>query len=278
MSIKLFSDFLVDQGKITREQLNEAVQFQAKNSVSLSKLAFDEGLLTRKELSLIFEKQKFFDQKFVDTVLNLTLLNTKQLDYLLKKYDQKSLTLYDILIDKDMISKEELDEEYVYFEKAQKVFSKHVYKEMSFFDRDNLIQDTITTLEKLYLRTLHEVIKLKKIDFTISHIENETIITQGLTGEEDIEYALVLEEQNSKEIINSVLKDPLYDEDENFIDTLSKFMNVFLVNMGASLISREICVELNELQVLHSNSFDLSSFYRLEFLTTKGSFSLYIKI
>lgn len=279
MSIKLFSDFLIEHDKLTKEQFQEVLLYQSQNSISLSKIALDEGFLSLDDLKIINEKQKTYDQKFARTVLDLMLLNTSELEQLLKKYEQKHISFYDALIKKNLISKDELDLELKSFEADQKKHSKHVFKELAFFDRDNLIQESISVLEKLFERTTSgEMIKLKKIDFSIDSCPKKTVVAQGLRGEEDVEFAMVVEEKANVAIANLVLKEPLLDEEENEVDTIGKFLNVFLVNIAVSLISKDISVELGDADIHTTNKFDLDGFYRLDFICGEGELTFYIKI
>ena len=279
MSIKLFSDFLIEKKKLTKEQFQEVVEYQKKNDISLSKIALDEGYLTKEDLKLINEKQQVYDRKFSNTVLDLMLLSTNQLEQLLKRYDENHISFYDALIHKELITKDELENELKSYEANQKEVSKHIFKEIAFFDRDNLLQETVSVLEKLYLRTTSEsTIKLKKIDFSSACNLDEKMVLQGLCGDESLEFAFASDDIVHIEFAKAVLKDPLVDDEENEIDTIGKFLNVLLVNIAVSLISRGVYVELSDSAISTSNKFDIENFCRLVFLTSQGEISLYIKL
>ena len=47
MAIKFFGHYLLHENKLTKEQLIEAVDYQAEKNLSLGEIAVNEGLITQ---------------------------------------------------------------------------------------------------------------------------------------------------------------------------------------------------------------------------------------
>ncbi|MCK4875717.1 MAG: hypothetical protein KAS26_07715, partial [Sulfurimonas sp.] len=71
MGIKFFGHYLLDEGKITNEQLSEVVEYQSKNNLSLGELAVREGFINTKEANIINDKQRSLDKRFGEIAVSL---------------------------------------------------------------------------------------------------------------------------------------------------------------------------------------------------------------
>ena len=94
MAIKFFGHFLLDEGKLTNEQLIEVVDFQAQNNLSLGELAIRESLLTQKEANLINDKQRSLDKRFGEVAVSLGLLDDTQIVSLLGTQKKEKLFFF----------------------------------------------------------------------------------------------------------------------------------------------------------------------------------------
>jgi len=84
MGIKFFGHYLLDEGKLTNEQLTEAIEYQATRNLSLGELPVREGMITAKEDDLINDKQRTLDKRFGEVAISLDLLTDGQIVDLLQ--------------------------------------------------------------------------------------------------------------------------------------------------------------------------------------------------
>ncbi|MEA2098508.1 MAG: chemotaxis protein CheX [Campylobacterota bacterium] len=276
MTIKFFGHYLLNNGCITEEQLVEAVNYQTQNNSTLGELAVEKGFIKLKEANKINDKQRALDKRFGDVAISLGLLTETQIDELIALQKKNKVFFGEVLLLKNFISKDELDKELCIFNEEQNIEVQKIDDQIETMDNKELIKHSINVLQTLFLRVIHDNIKLVKIYPVSSVTSTDTISLQKMMGEENLDFALQAEDSVAINITSEYLKIPYTEMDEMVLDVLSEFVNVVLGNIAVKLSSDNIVVDLTPPNIIQASSID-NQYHAFEFTTTHGCLILYLK-
>jgi hypothetical protein len=116
MNVTFFGQFLLEQGLISQEQLNEAISFQRENNALLGSLALEKGLMTREQVLEVMEEQQLRSEKFGEIARRKKYLTDEQLRELLKIQGQNHVFLGEALTRRHYLSIRELNRQLNRFE------------------------------------------------------------------------------------------------------------------------------------------------------------------
>jgi len=277
MAIKFFGHYLLDEGKLTNEQLTEVVEFQSKNNLSLGEIAIREKLLTKKQANLINDKQRSLDKRFGEVAISLELLDELQIEKLLTTQRAEKLFFGDVLILKKMITQEVLTKELTLFEAQQKLDVVELEDIISTIDKENIFKDAISVLQTIYSRVVHDYIKLVKVEKAISTTQG-ILAMQKMRGDIHLDFAFQPVDPVALAISSKYLKMDFESVDEMVVDIISEFVNVVLGNIAVKFSEGSVKVDLTPPVLIEANKFDTADFYSFDFVTTQGELRVYLKI
>ncbi len=113
-----FSEYLLEKGLISREQLETAHSIQNKERL-LGTIAVEMGILSSDDALKAQEYQETYDVPFGEAAISLGFITSNQLKYLLDVRTRKKIRSGDILVREGFINKEKLYEELMRFEKKR---------------------------------------------------------------------------------------------------------------------------------------------------------------
>lgn len=105
----ILGNYLVDTGKITKDQLNVVLVKQDNARVKLGLIAVSEGMMTSKQAEEVNTMQAVRDKRFGDIAIERGYLNEEQVGRLLKEQGSAYLSFVQTLIDEGLIEMEELE-------------------------------------------------------------------------------------------------------------------------------------------------------------------------
>ena len=105
----ILGNYLVDIGKITKEELQQVLEKQDSVRVKLGLIAVEEGLMTIEQADEVNHLQAVMDQRFGDIAVSEGYLTEEQVAKLLKKQGNAYLTFVQALVDDELLIMEELD-------------------------------------------------------------------------------------------------------------------------------------------------------------------------
>ncbi|MEA3353266.1 MAG: chemotaxis protein CheX [Campylobacterota bacterium] len=278
MAVKFFGHYLIDEGKLTKEQLIDVADYQAKHNLSLGEWAIKADLITKKDAQKINDMQQSMDKRFGEVAKELGLLNENQIDVLISKQKGMRVFFGEAVVLKGYMSKEQLDENLKAFEVSQKVQLDKIDKDIKQIDKNGLIKDSIEVLQKIYFRIIHDNIKLTDVSINEDIKRDGLLSMQKMRGDEHMDFALQCIDEVTLNIATTYLKMPFNTIDDDAADALSEFVNVVLGNIAVHLSDKEERVNLTPPQVIDKNDFNYNEFYCFDFTTTKGDLTLCIKI
>jgi len=277
MAIKFFGHFLLDEGKITNEQLTLVVEFQSANNLSLGELAIREKLLTQKQANLINDKQRSLDKRFGEVAISLELLSDAQIVSLLSIQKKEKLFFGDVLILKNIMTKENLNAELAHFEQLQKLEIVELDDAITAIDKDETIKKSLSILQTIYSRVVHDYIKLVKVEKS-TQISKGILALQKMRGDIHLDFAFQPVDPVSLAISSKFLKMDFDSVDEMVLDIIPEFLNVVLGNIAVKFSEGSVKVDLTPPLILEPKDFDTTGFYSFDFVTTQGELRVYLKI
>lgn len=105
----ILGNYLVDVGKITREQLAMLLERQDSVRIKLGLLAVSEGMMTTMQAEEINILQAVRDMRFGDIAVEEGYLTQEQVEKLLKKQGDAYLMFIQNLLDEDLVTMEDWD-------------------------------------------------------------------------------------------------------------------------------------------------------------------------
>ena len=105
----IFGNYLVESGKLSKEQLQETLKKQDSIRVKLGLIAISEGMMTLEQADKVNHLQALQDKRFGDIAVELGYLTDEQVGKLLKMQGNTYLTFVQTLIDDGLITMEEIE-------------------------------------------------------------------------------------------------------------------------------------------------------------------------
>lgn len=105
----ILGNYLVDAGKITKEQLASVIEHQDSVRVKLGLIAVAEGMMTTQQAEEVNILQAARDKRFGDIAIEEGYLNQDQVEKLLKQQGNAYLSFIQNLLDENLVTMEELD-------------------------------------------------------------------------------------------------------------------------------------------------------------------------
>lgn len=279
MSIKFFGHYLLDEGKITAEQLTQAVDYQSSKNLSLGEIAVRENLITTAEAEKINDKQRSLDKRFGEVAISLGLLSETQIEKLLTLQKEEKIFFGQALVAKNVMDKENVEKELKLFEEQQKIEVVNLDDKIAAHDKDDVMKTSIAVLQRLYLRIVHNPIKLVNAgECSIVKNQGSIVSLQKMRGDIHLDFALTADDAVSLEIASKFLKMDFETIDEMVIDIASEFTNVVLGNIAVKFSEKSIKTNLTPPQTLTTQEFSDDGYFCFDFETTDGMLSLYLKI
>lgn len=105
----MIGNYLVDNGKITRDQLQKVLEKQDSVRVKLGLIAVEEGLMTIEQTDEVNTLQAVMDMRFGDIAVEQGYLTEEQVGKLLKLQGNAYLMFMQALVDEYLVTMEEID-------------------------------------------------------------------------------------------------------------------------------------------------------------------------
>jgi len=108
-----FGDYLIEKGKIDREDLDVALKLRTEKGIRLGALAVDDGLLTEQQLGAILDHQREIAAAglFGEIAINMKLLSREQVESLLEKQKEYEKIVDQILVLSGALNSSEKEDE-----------------------------------------------------------------------------------------------------------------------------------------------------------------------
>lgn len=120
--VRLFGQFLVEEGIIAQDDLDEALNLMSAINVTLGDLAVERGLISRHEADEVNRMQRCIDGRWGEIALTLGIgkLTPERIEELHWQQESQNLRLTDALVQLGVLCPTEVDEYLEQFDAAQR--------------------------------------------------------------------------------------------------------------------------------------------------------------
>ena len=188
----ILGNYLIDIGKITKEELQQVLEKQNSVHVKLGLIAVEQGLMTIEQADEVNQLQAVMDQRFGDIAVSKGYLTEEQVVKLLKRQGNAYLLFIQTLVDDELLMMEELDFLLDDFKRVNG-FSNSELEDVKSDDVDRIIPLLIPDEAKQYQEVIGAAVRIliRLVDRNIylgnavmvDSLPAEEMVSQSLVGE-----------------------------------------------------------------------------------------------
>jgi len=191
----ILGNYLVETGKITRDQLAQTLADQDTVRVKLGLIAVAEGMMTLEQTAEVNRLQALMDRRFGDIAVQKGYLTEEQVSKLLKKQGNAYLTFIQTMVDSQLLDMEDVELVINTF----RLINGYSNSEMEALKSDETeriiplflpeeakqFTDIISTAIKTLIRLIDRHIYIGKAEFT-SSFPSKDMVSQSLHGHDGL--------------------------------------------------------------------------------------------
>ncbi|MBI4806777.1 MAG: hypothetical protein HY795_16275 [Desulfovibrio sp.] len=185
MNFQFLGAFLLEQGIITQQQIDEATAFQAETNHRLGTYALEAGLLTQQQVNIVLGLQRETDLSFGELAVLNGFVPKRDLDSLLFRQRVNQIHLGEALLMLGHLSSEQFSDmlgRYIARENRRRAKLARLYSHRCDCD---LLDVLITSIERAFLRFAHCPLKAQG-ELSANELEGLTLgFSSGIFIEED---------------------------------------------------------------------------------------------
>lgn len=157
--LRLFGQFLVDEGAIAQEDLDEALGLMSAVNVTLGDLAVERGLISRHEAEEINRLQRCIDGRWGEIALTLGLgrLTPERIEELHWQQESQNLRLTDALVQLGAVCPTEVE---AYLEQFDALLGSAGGPPLPSDWNQSCAQDLVDVLPRVFLRVLRSPLRI----------------------------------------------------------------------------------------------------------------------
>ena len=191
----ILGNYLVQRGKISKEQLQTVLQKQDSVRVKLGLIAVSEGFMTHEQAEEVNSIQATEDKRFGDIAIEKGYLTEEQVARLLKKQGNTYLMFIQTLVDEQLLKMVEIDDLIDEF-KRENSFGNADVEDIKSDDADRIIPLFLPEQAKKYQELIGVAVRtlIRLVDRHIyigsavmeGSVESAAMVSQQLVGEEGV--------------------------------------------------------------------------------------------
>ncbi len=183
MNDRFFGEFLVSKRIIDENILDDLLKEQIHRNKKIGELCIEKGFLSPEDVEKIIQIQQIEDNPFCEIAKRLNLLTQKQIDEILFLQNVKNIHLGELLIEKKIISFEQLSpllEEYIEIEKKRNKYLNEYIQSLNIKE----LKVIIDVIKNYFLRIKHEILKPLYVHKKIKNTKLTPILKITIYNEE----------------------------------------------------------------------------------------------
>lgn len=243
----ILGDYLVDTGKISKEQLDTVVGQLDKVRVKLGLIAVAEGMMTTEQADEVNRLQAVMDKRFGDIAVEKGYLTDEQIGNLLKAQGNTYMTFVQALINEGMVKMEEIDAILEGF-RVKNSFSKMDIEMLKSDDPDVVVplfltpetlkyQDIIGVVIRTIIRCVDRHVYVGKAALT-DKIELAMATVQKVEGEAGFVSAFMEQDGGLLKLASVFGQEDFATLDDDALDAACEFLNC-VNGLHASALSQK---------------------------------------
>lgn len=249
----ILGNYLVETGKITREQFHQVLAKQDSVCVKMGLIAVEDGLLTMEQADEVDRMQTETDQSFGDIALLKGYLTEEQIAKLSKQQDNPYLIFMQALMDEELIALEEIDWLMSDFRKAGG-YSNSELEDIKSDDVDRILPLMLPDEAKQFQEIIGAAVRtmIQMVDrhsypgraAMVDSLPTEPLVNQVLVWEEGIVCCLSERDGGLLKVCSVFGREEFEQLDADSLDAAGEFLNCVSGLYTSNLSRQGIFLEL----------------------------------
>jgi len=237
MSAKFFGQFLLEKGRISSQQLVEALEYQKTVSPPIGALALELGMLTADQVYHVLNQLRP-DKQFGEVAVSLGLLSPSQLEKLKQTQSSHRILLGEALIAKSFLTVEVLEKELKEYKREEEKVSLKINEAFNAVANKEIVK-TFTDLMVMMFTNFggQQDIKVEQCETGKEKVRLfRWVISQKIAGE-NVEFNCLLSVPPKLllQMASTMLDEHISTADELALDATKEFVNIANGNACAKL-------------------------------------------
>ncbi len=257
MSMRFFGQYLLEKGRITSQQLLDALECQKSVATPIGVLALERGLLSAEQIKQILQQQRKTNQRFGEIAVSLGFLTQAQVDELLNAQEiSHRLKLGEVLLAKQYVTPETLVKELKEYNKEAERFASEVSAALSNIAHNYIVKTFTDLLLVMFTRFGKQDIIIERCETGKEKVRLfRWVISQKIAGE-DVEFNCLLSVPPKLllQMASTMLDEQVRTADELALDATKEFVNIANGNACAKLSENGINLRLTPPEVYETTT------------------------
>lgn len=257
MSMRFFGQYLLEKGRITSQQLLDALECQKSVATPIGVLALERGLLSAEQIKQILQQQRKTNQRFGEIAVSLGFLTQAQVDELLSTQEiSHRLKLGEVLLAKQYVTPETLAKELKEYNKEAERFAAEVSAAFSSIAHNHIVKTFTDLLLMMFTRFGKQDIIIERCETGKDKVRLfRWVISQKIAGE-DVEFNCLLSVPPKLllQMASTMLDEQVRTADELALDATKEFVNIANGNACAKLSENGINLRLTPPEVYETTT------------------------
>ena len=238
MSTRFFGQYLLEKGRITSQQLLDALECQKGVAAPIGAIALERGLMTTEQIKQVLQQQKKTNQRFGEIAIGLGFLTQAQVDRILNRQEiSHRARLGEVLVSKQYMSLETLEKELKEYSKEAEKFAAEVSTAFSNIAHHHIVKTFIDLMLVMFTRFGKQDIIIERCETGKEKVRLfRWVISQKIAGE-DVEFNCLLSVPPKLllHMASTMLDEQVSTADELALDATKEFVNIANGNACAKL-------------------------------------------
>jgi CheY-specific phosphatase CheX len=255
--MRFFGQYLLEKGRITSQQLLDALECQKSVATPIGVLALERGLLSAEQIKQILQQQRKTNQRFGEIAVSLGFLTQAQVDELLNAQEiSHRLKLGEVLLAKQYVTPETLAKELKEYNKEAERFASEVSAALSNIAHNHIVKTFTDLLLVMFTRFGKQDIIIERCETGKEKVRLfRWVISQKIAGE-DVEFNCLLSVPPKLllQMASTMLDEQVRTADELALDATKEFVNIANGNACAKLSENGINLRLTPPEVYETTT------------------------
>ena len=253
---RFFGQYLLEKGRITSQQLLDALECQNDSTAPIGAMALEKGLLTAAQLRQALDQRKR-NQSFRDTVSEMGLLKPAQIDAMLQGGElPHRLMLGEALLLKGYIALETLDKELKEYQKESERMSAEIAQAFSNLAHKNIVKTFTDLILTMFTQFGKQNIIIERCETGKEKVRLfRWVISQKIAGE-NVQFNCVLSVPPKLllQMASTMLDETISAPDEIALDATKEFLNIANGTACAKLSEDGVSLKLQPPEVFETTT------------------------
>lgn len=229
MNTRFFGQYLLEKGRITSQQLLDALERQKGITEPIGTTALERGLLTTEQIKQILQQQRKTNQRFGEIAVASGFLTQAQLDDLLDKQDTNHRArLGEALVSRGYITLEILEKELKEYKKESEKIASEVSATFSNIAHKHIVKTFTDLMLVMFTRFGKQDIIIERCETGKEKVRLfRWVISQKIAGQ-DVEFNCLLSVPPKLllQMASTMLDEHVSTADELALDATKEFVNI----------------------------------------------------